>query len=82
MTIVVHIKARITPWDDPGFVRAFEEAKDRVEHEADRPDSPRAALEVQHQLRAAGYPNARVEVIRTVEEALQHTSHWDVRRDG
>ena len=37
---------------------------------------------VQQQLREAGYPNATVDVIRTVAEALEHTSHWSVRRDG
>jgi hypothetical protein len=37
---------------------------------------------VQHLLREAGYPNARVEVIQTVGEKLEHTSHWLVTRDG
>jgi hypothetical protein len=82
MTTVTHIKASITPWDDPAFMKAFEQAKDQVVSDAEHPDWPRAALEVQHRLREAGYPDARVEVVRTVEEALRHTSHWIVSRDG
>jgi hypothetical protein len=81
-TMSFHIKASVTPWDDPAFVKAFERARDAIEHESEHPDGPKAALEVQHMLREAGYPNARVEVVRTVEEALQHTSHWTVSRDG
>ena len=80
-TTVFHIKASITPWDDPAFVKAFEHAKDQIEHETEHPDGPKAALEVQRRLREAGYPSARVEVVRTVEEALAHTSHWTVSRD-
>jgi hypothetical protein len=79
---VFHIKASITPWDDPAFVKAFEHAKDQIEHETEHPDGPKAALEVQRRLHEAGYPSARVEVLRTVEEALAHTSHWTVSRDG
>jgi hypothetical protein len=82
MTTVTHIKASITPWDDPGFVKAFEHAKDQIEHDAEHPDWPKAAQEVQRRLREAGYPDARVEMVRTVEEALAHTSHWIVSRDG
>jgi hypothetical protein len=82
MATSVHIKARITPWDDQAFVRAFEQARDAVELEDDHADAPAAAAEVQRRLRAAGYALACVEVDRTVKEALEHTSHWTVSRDG
>ena len=54
MTTTVHVKARITPWDDPAFVRAFELARAEVDRSG----------------------------CRTVEEALEHTSHWTVNRDA
>jgi hypothetical protein len=81
MTTAIRIKASITPWDDTAFVLAFEQAKDEV-HQMEDPDGPRAGAYVQHRLRELGYLNATVEVIRTVAEALEHTSHWLVRRDG
>jgi hypothetical protein len=82
MTTAMHIKARITPWDDPAFVRAFERARDAVHEANDQPDGAKAGAIVQHMLHEAGFPNARVEVIQTVNEKLQHTSHWLVSRDG
>ncbi len=78
----MHIKARITPWDDPAFVKAFEVARDRVHEAEDVLDGTIAGARVQHLLREAGYPQARVEVIQSVDEKLEHTSHWDVVRDG
>jgi hypothetical protein len=81
MTSTVHIKASITPWDDAEFVRAFERARDGA-HQMAEADGPKAGAFVQHRLREAGYPNATVDVIRTVAEALEHTSHWLVSRDG
>ena len=81
MTTAMHIKARITQWDDRAFVQAFEHARDSV-HQEDAPDGARAGARVQHLLREAGYPDARVEVIQTVDEKLRHTSHWLVSRDG
>ncbi len=81
MTAPIRIKASITPWDDTEFVRTFERARDEVHQTAD-PDGPKAGAFVQHRLREAGYANATVDVIRTVAEALEHTSHWLVRRDG
>ncbi len=78
----MHIKARIIPWDDQAFVKAFERARDEVHVAQGQPDGVRAGAFVQHLLREAGFPNARVEVIQTVNEKLQHTSHWLVSRDG
>ena len=77
----VHIRAHLSPWDDLDFVRAFEQARDEVDL-ADANAGPAAALQVERRLHAAGYPSARIEVTRSVTEALEHASHWDVRRDG
>jgi hypothetical protein len=81
MTTAMHIKARITPWDDRTFVQAFEKARDSV-HEEHAADGTRAGARVQHLLREAGFPHASVQVIQTVDEKLLHTSHWLVCRDG
>jgi len=78
----VHIRARLSPWDDFDFVRAFELARDEVEGSGNVDAGPAAALEVERRLHAAGYPSARIDVTRSVSEALEHASHWDVRRDG
>jgi hypothetical protein len=82
MITAMHIKARITPWDDPTFVKAFELARDEVHAARGHPDGATAGAMVQRLLHAAGFPNARVEVIQSVNEKLQHTSHWLVSRDG
>jgi hypothetical protein len=81
MTTLTRIKAKITPWDDRAFVRAFEDARDDVSR-AGMPDGPKAAARVEHLLREAGFPDARVDVIRTAQEALAQTSHWIVTRDA
>ncbi len=82
MRTTMHIKARITPWDDPAFVKAFEEARHRVHEAGDGMDGTVAGAQVQHLLREAGYPDARVEVVQSVDEKLENTSHWEVLRDG
>lgn len=84
MATAMHIKAKLTPWDDTAFVRAFETARDEVHalELLEGLEDPKAAEHVQHRLREAGYRNATVEVVRTLTEALEHTSHWLVRRDG
>lgn len=81
MTSPIHTTTRITPWDDRDFVTAYERAREDV-HREQLGDGPAAAAEVEHRLRAAGYPHARVEVGRTVEEALDQVAHWVVSRDG
>jgi hypothetical protein len=78
----LHIRARLSPWDDQAFVKAFEQARDDVERADSADAGPVAAVEVERRLHEAGYPNARIDVVRSVSEALEHASHWDVRRDG
>ena len=80
MPTLVRTKTRIMPWDDPAFVRAFEQAR-AIATEEGVSDLPLAAAEVQRLLRGAGYPHARVEVDRTVAEALDQVAHWVVTRD-
>jgi hypothetical protein len=82
MATTLHIKARITPWDDPLFVQAYERAVADMERSGDAGEGPNAARLVETRLREAGFPDARIDVVRTVTEALERTSHWDVRRDG
>lgn len=81
MASPIHTTSRITPWDDRDFVAAYEHAREAV-HLEQLGDGPAAAAEVERRLRAAGYPHARVEVGRTVAEALDQVAHWVVRRDG
>ena len=80
MDTALHIKARITPWDDPAFVRAFEQARQAVADEG-TPDGD-CGPAVERRLRASGYPGCTIRVDRTVQEALEHSARWDVRRDG
>ena len=56
MRTTMHIKASITPWDDPAFVKAFEAARDLVHEKDDAIDGTLAGAKVQHLLREAGYP--------------------------
>lgn len=81
MTHPIHTTSRITPWDDREFVSAYELAREAV-HQEQLGDGPAAAAEVERRLHEAGYPSARVEVDRTVEEALDQVAHWVVSRDG
>jgi hypothetical protein len=82
MTTLVRIRARLIPWDDADFVRAFDRARNEIERTGCCSEGPAAAEQVQRLLRERGYPKARVEVERSVEEALVHVSHWSVSRDG
>ena len=80
MTTLGHTRTRITPWDDRDFVRAFEDARAAVTLEG-MSDGPATAAKVRRRLHEAGYPDARVDVVRTATEALDHVSHWIVTRD-
>ena len=80
MTTAIHVRARITPWDDAAFVRTFEQARQAVEDDGIPYGASGPAVE--RRMRAAGYPACTVRVERTVEEALDHSARWLVRRDG
>lgn len=81
MTTMTRIRAKLTPWDDRAFVQAFETAR-RSASETHDAHGLHDAIQVEHLLREAGYHNATVIVERSVEEALEHTEHWVVSRDG
>ncbi len=74
------IKVCIDAWDDPAFRSAFERAYEQVAAEGLPLDTPEAALRAQHLLVEGGYTEARVELERSVDEALAHGAHWSVYR--
>ena len=77
-----HIRAELIPWDDPQFVQEYERAREQAIQEGLTINGPKAAARVEQFLRASRYPHASVDVQRTVDEALEHTARWTVRRDG
>jgi hypothetical protein len=83
MTTELQLEAKLVPWDDPAFVAAFERARATLQAEGALAGSCQAAaLRAQALLREAGYPAATVECVRSVEDVIQRTAHWIVRRDG
>ena len=81
MTTAIRVRARVDPWDDADFVKAFEHALERAGLTG-VPDAE-AGPYVQRRLRETGYPAARVIVGRTADETLHgQAGRWDVRRDG
>jgi hypothetical protein len=82
MATLIDLRIRIEPWDEQAFVRAVEVARDQVHAEGLLINGPKAAARAESLLHAAGYPLARVECERTVEEAMAHCARWVVHRDG
>lgn len=82
MTQPVTLAIRLIPWQDRAFVRAFDRARELVVAEGLTINGPKAAARAEELLRAAGFPRARVEVTRSVDEALAHAAHWTVWREG
>ena len=76
------LSVSIDHWEDEAFVRAFERAIEQIEWEGLPLDSPTAADRAEALLHDAGYPNARITVSRTVDEALAHAARWTVARGG
>lgn len=74
------LKVRLEAWDDPAFHAAFEQARERVLAEAIALDSQEAAVRAQQLLVEAGYPDVRIDVEKSVDEALAHVVHWNVHR--
>lgn len=81
MTQRVTIAIRLIPWQDRAFVRTFDRVRELVVAEGLTINGPKAAARAEELLRAAGFPRARVEVTRSVDEALAHAAHWTVWRD-
>lgn len=81
MTRSMALAIRIVPWQDRAFVRAFDRVRDQVAAEGLTINGPKAAARAEQLLRRAGFPLARVEVTRSVDEALAHAAHWTVWRE-
>ena len=74
------IKVKLEAWDDPRFHAAFEAAREQASAEGIALDTPEAGLRVEQLLAVAGYPGVRIDVERTVDEALSHVAHWTVHK--
>ena len=74
------VELKVEDWDDVAFRQAVEHAWDAVRTSPDDVDSLSAAAHLQLLIRTAGYPDATVEVRRSVDEALAHVAHFHVRR--
>jgi hypothetical protein len=75
------VELKIMDWDDLPFREAVEDAWGRIRHGSVDADSTTAAAHLQILVRSAGYPTAVVEVHKTVDEALAHVAHFEVRRE-
>ncbi len=73
------VELKVVDWDDTRFRKAVETAWEQIRHGVVDADSTTAAAHLQILVRAAGYPAANVTVHRTVDEALAHVSHFEVR---
>ena len=75
------VELKVVDWDDIPFREAVETAWRQVRHGQVDSDSITAAEHLQLLVRAVGYPTATVEVHKTVDEALSHVAHFEVRRE-
>lgn len=74
------VELKIVGWDDVAFREAVDRAWNTIRSGAVDIDSTTAAAHLQLLVRAAGYPQATVDVHKTVDEALAHVAHFEVRR--
>ena len=74
------VELKIVDWDDVPFREAVDRAWDTIRRGAVDIDSTTAAAHLQLLLRGAGYPQATVDVHKTVDEALAHIAHFEVCR--
>ena len=82
MPTAIDLRVRIVPWDDQGFVRAYETAREQVRAEGLTINGPTTAARAERLIRDAGYPAAHIDCERTADEAMAHIAHWTVHRDG
>ena len=75
------VELKVVDWDDLPFREVVETAWGQIRHGLVDVDSTTAAAHLQILVRAGGYPTATVSVQRTVDEALAHISHFEVRRE-
>ncbi len=74
------VELKIVDWDDVSFREAVDRAWSIIRNGAVDVDSTTAAAHLQLLVRGAGYPQAIVDVHKTVDEALAHVAHFEVRR--
>jgi hypothetical protein len=74
------VELKIVDWDDVAFREAVDRAWIVIRNGAVDVDSTTAAAHLQLLVRGAGYPQAIVDVHKTVDEALAHVAHFEVRR--
>jgi hypothetical protein len=74
------VELKIADWDDVPFREAVDRAWDTIRRGSVDIDSTTAAAHLQLLLRGAGYPQAVVDVHKTVDEALAHIAHFEVRQ--
>lgn len=74
------VELKIVDWDDVAFRTAVDRAWSTIRQGAVDIDSTTAAAHLQLLVRGAGYPQAVVDVHKTVDEALAHVAHFEVRR--
>lgn len=74
------VELKIVDWDDVAFRQAVDRAWSTIRQGAVDVDSTTAAAHLQLLVRGAGYPQATVDVHKTVDEALAHIAHFEVRR--
>ncbi len=77
-----HVHLRVVDWDDVAFREAVDAAWAQVCLGPEAIDSTTAAAHLQLLLRTGGYPAARVEIHKSVDEALHHESNLEVSRDA
>jgi hypothetical protein len=75
------VELKIVDWNDVPFREAVDHAWDTIRHGSVDIDSTTAAAHLQLLLRGAGYPLATVDVHKSVDEALAHIAHFEVRRE-
>ncbi len=78
-----HMELKIVEWDDIPFRKTAEDALARVRRNGPpEMDAARVAADLQVLVRAAGYRSAIVISHQTVDDALAHVSHLEVRRES
>jgi len=76
------VELKIVDWDDVPFREAVDRAWDTIRQGSVDIDSTTAAAHLQLLVRGAGYPQATVDVRKSVDEALAHIAHFEVRREA
>ncbi len=74
------VELKIVDWDDVAFREAVDCAWGTIRNGAVDVDSTTAAAHLQLLVRGSGYPRAIVDVHKSVDEALAHIAHFEIRR--